>query len=88
MKYKKGQIVPRHLVKSVEPKARHLIKFGADVEVIGKKIKILSEGSAIIVPSVTHVLKKKRQRTVKGFVSIDLHIEGAANKNSGALKWQ
>ncbi|MFT5709309.1 MAG: hypothetical protein ACI9ES_003617 [Oceanospirillaceae bacterium] len=76
MKYKKGQIVPRYLVQSVEPKARHLIKFGADVQVFGRKIIMLSKGCAIYLPATTHVLKKKRQKTVKGFVFVDLSVVG------------
>jgi len=64
---KKGQIVPRYLCKSIERKAQHLVKFGTDVEIIGKSIRILSGGYAIRVASATHVLKKKRQRKVKGF---------------------
>ncbi len=76
MKYKKGQIVPRYLVKSVEPKSSHLVKFGADVEVYGKTIRMLSDGCAIYVPCVTHVLKKKRQRTVKGFDFAGTHVIG------------
>ena len=64
---KKGQIIPKYLCRSVEKKAQHLVKFGADVEIIGKSIKVLSGDYAIHIPSTTHVLKKKRQRTVKGF---------------------
>jgi len=64
---KKGQIVPRYLCKSIERKAQHLVKFGTDVEIIGKSVRLLSDGCAIHIPSTTHVLKKKRQRTVKGF---------------------
>ena len=36
---RKGQIVPRYLCKSIEKKAQHLIKFGADVEIIWHKEK-------------------------------------------------
>jgi hypothetical protein len=73
---KKGQIVPKYLCESVEKKAQHLVKFGADVEIIGKTIKMLSDGYAIHIPSTTHVLKKKNQKTVKGFNLIDLRIIG------------
>lgn len=71
---KKGQIVPKYLCKSIEKKAQHLVKFGADVEVTGKTIKILSDGHAIHIPVVTHVLKKKRQKTVKGFVCVGVSV--------------
>jgi len=77
---KKGQIVPKYLCKSIEKKAQHLVKFGADVEVAGRTIKLLSEGCAICIPSVTHVLKKKQQKTVKGFEFLDVHINGAGFK--------
>jgi len=73
---KKGQIVPKYLCRSVEKKAQHLVKFGADVEVTGKTIKLLSEGCAIVIPYCQHVLKKKRQRTVKGFVMVGITICG------------
>jgi len=72
---RKGQIVPRYLCKSIEKKAQHLIKFGADVEIIGRKIKVLSDGCAITISSATHVLKKKRQRKVKGFAFSVISIE-------------
>jgi len=77
---RKGQIVPKYLCRSVEKKAQHLVKFGADVEITGKTIKLLSEGSAIVIPCTTHVLKKKNQRTVKGFVmtgiTFDCNFDG------------
>ena len=66
---RKGQIVPKYLVRSIEKKAQHLIKFGCDVEIIGMKITGISEGDVIVIPAVTHVLRKKRQRTFKGFTT-------------------
>ena len=85
MKYKKGQIVPRYLVKSIEPKARHLVKFGADVEVLGRAIRMLSDGCAIYIPCVTHVSKKKRQRTVKGFEIVGVNVIGLKRNRSIAF---
>lgn len=73
---RKGQIVPKYLCRSIEKKAQHLVKFGCDVEITGKNIVMLSDGCAITVPSVTHVLKKKRQKTVKGFEAIGVRIVG------------
>ena len=81
---KKGQIVPRYLVESVEPKARHLIKFGCDVEITGRKIKALSFGSIFNVPHITHVMKKKNQRTVKGFRFEDVYVVGCGEGSSFA----
>lgn len=72
---KKGQIVPRYLCESIEKKAQHLVKFGADVEIIGKNIKLLSNGYAILIPTTTHVLKKKNQKTVKGFIMDSVSID-------------
>jgi hypothetical protein len=72
---KKGQIVPKYLCKSIEKKAQHLVKFGADVEVTGRTIKLLGEGCAIYIPAVTHVSKKKQQKTVKGFEFVGVHID-------------
>ena len=71
---KKGQIVPRCLVTCGEPKSRHLVKFGADVRIEGRKITLLTPGYAIEIPLLTHVHKKKRQRTVKGFCFYNLAI--------------
>lgn len=73
---RKGQIVPKYLVESVEKKAQHLIKFGADVRIEGRKITALGGGTCIEVPSTTHVLKKKRQRRVKGFDIYDICFVG------------
>lgn len=71
---RKGQIVPRWLVKSVEKKAQHLITFGADVEICrGKKsVKVLSEGCAFYIPCKKYVLEKKTRRRVKGFTFHDV----------------
>ena len=76
MMKKKGQIVPKYLCESIEKKAQHIVKFGCDVEIKGKQITALSDGCAIRVPSVTHVLKKKRQRAVKGFNITGVHFIG------------
>lgn len=72
---RKGQIVPRYLVKSVERKAQHLVKFGCDVEITGKKIKALSDGYVILIPDVSHVLIKRNRVKVKGFIFYSLTIE-------------
>lgn len=69
---KKGQIVPKYLVTSVEKKAQHVIKFGCDVKINGREITAKSEGYIIHTPNVTHVLKKKRQKTFKGAVADNL----------------
>lgn len=73
---KKGQIVPKYLVASVEKKAQHVIKFGCDVEIKGRKITAKSDGYIIYIPNVTHVLKKKRQITFKGAVVDNLTLMG------------
>jgi hypothetical protein len=82
---KKGQIVPRYLVTCGEPKSRHLVTFGADVMLEGRKITMLTEGSAIVIPHMTHVQKKKRQRTVKGFVIKDITVCGKTELNNTAF---
>ena len=66
---RKGQIVPKWLVKSLEKKAQHVIKFGCDVEICrgSKVVRALSEGCVFHVKHVNHVLKKKNQVRVKGF---------------------
>lgn len=42
--YKKGQCVPRWLVKIDRKKFQHRLKFGCDVELIGKRVFMLNEG--------------------------------------------
>jgi len=48
MFYKKGQIVPRSVVRCKHRKTQHLWVFGADVEIIRRRIRMLSDGSALI----------------------------------------
>jgi len=48
MFYKKGQIVPRSIIRCKHRKTQHLWTFGADVEIIRKRIWMFSEGSALI----------------------------------------
>jgi len=84
---RKGQIVPKYLCKSVEKKAQHLVKFGADVIITGREIRLISRGCAIFIPSATHVLKKKRQKTVKGFELHGLTVVGNGNVDIPLLFW-
>ena len=42
VKYKKGQIVPRYLVRCKRRKTQHLVKFGSDVEVCGREVRATS----------------------------------------------
>ena len=72
---KKGQIVPKYLCRSIEKKAQHTIKFGCDVEIIGKTIKALSDGYIMYLPCID-VLKKKRKRTWKGADCKNLRLIG------------
>ena len=69
---RKGQIVPKCFIKSIEKKAQHIIVFGCDVEICraSKTVRALTDGCIFYVPATTHVLKKKNQVTVKGF-SVD-----------------
>ena len=69
---KKGQIVPKYLVKAVEKKSQHLVKFGCDVEIEGRTLTALDGGTAIIIPEVKYCNMKKNKRLVKGF---DICIE-------------
>ena len=72
---RKGQIVPKYLCRSIEKKAQYTIKFGCDVEITGKTIKMLSGGYAIYAPCID-VLKKKNKRTWKGAVCEGVSIIG------------
>lgn len=81
---RKGQIVPRWLVKSKEKKAQHVVKFRCDVSICrgSRTIKVLSnEGSIFNIPYVTHVLKNKNKRIVKGFIISDITVVGNAEFN-------
>ena len=66
---RKGQIVPKCFIKSIEKKAQHIIVFGCDVGICmaSKTLKALTGGCIFYIPNLTHVLKKKNQVTVKGF---------------------
>lgn len=50
-RFKKGQIVPKRLRLAItsNPKAQHCITFGADVEVSGRTVRLLSDGAAIVI---------------------------------------
>lgn len=57
---RKGQIVPRRFVESIDKKSSHLVKFGCDVQIIGNKITSLNgDGPVIIVPSKNMFSRKK-----------------------------
>lgn len=49
MEYKKGQIVPRRLVRCKNRRIQHAIKFGEDVKVDGRTITVLGVGPAIYI---------------------------------------
>lgn len=70
---RKGQIVPRWLVKS-KNKFSHTVRFGCDVEICGRKIKALSEGSVIELTKAYVGGKNKPKCYVKGVVIDDLHV--------------
>ena len=75
MKKNKGQIVPRYLVDAIEPKSRHLVKFGCDVEITGRTIKATSKGGYIIeIPDIRKV--SNGRRTVKGFNFSHCNFDG------------
>lgn len=47
--YKKGQCVPRWLVRVDRKKFQHKLKFGCDVELVGKCVFMLTEGSGFFI---------------------------------------
>lgn len=63
----KGQIVPKYLIRSIEKKAQHLVKFGCDCEIINDKVYPIADGNVFVIPSTSHVRVKKGKRKVKGF---------------------
>jgi len=85
---RKGQIVPKYLVKSVEKKAQHLVKFGCDVEISGMTVTAINGGVGIIIPDVKYCNTKKNKRRVKGFefgvikfIGTDTCIEATGQQN-------
>ena len=78
---KKGQIVPKNIVRAIERRSQHLVKFGCDCEVINNKVYPMVGGDVFVIPSTTHVRIKKGKRKVKGFdggnCSVDCSKYGA-----------
>lgn len=73
---RKGQIVPKYLVKAFEKKAQHLIKFGCDVEIIGRTVKSINGGVGMILPDVKYCNLNKNKRLVKGFLFNGIDFQG------------
>jgi hypothetical protein len=76
MKYKKGQIVPRFLIRCKNRKTQHLWKFGADVEIIGRKIIAKSEGEVIVRERCYIGGKKGKPRIYDRATPKGIHIQG------------
>mgnify|MGYP000285768532 FL=1 len=53
--YKKGQCVPRWLVRVERKKLQHRLKFGCDVELIGNCVLMLNEGSCFYIDNTKGV---------------------------------
>ena len=77
---RKGSIAPKRLIKSIEKKAQHLVAFGCDCQVINNNIYPLEDGNVFIVSGKSHVLKKKRQKTVKGFDFQKINIDASKGR--------
>jgi hypothetical protein len=82
MKYKKGQIVPRTLVRCKHRKTQHRVKFGADVEVDGRTIKALSNGSVLIINCSYIGGKKGKPRLYLNPIIQNINIIGFMKKRS------
>jgi hypothetical protein len=82
MKYKKGQIVPRRLVRCKSRKTQHTIVFGADVDITGRSITALSDGSVLIFTK-SHIggQKKKPKILIRALVN-DISIIGLTDNNN------
>ena len=74
---RKGQIVPKSIVRAIEKKSQHLVKFGCDCEVINNKVYPISDGDVFVIPSVTHVRIKKGKKKVKGFDGGNAYVNGS-----------
>jgi len=72
---RKGQIVPRSLIKVTPRKLQHKLRFGCDVEIVNKKIKVLDAGDGFLFN-----LKKRRglkpNRVTKPHEMLPLKLNG------------
>ncbi|CAH9016643.1 conserved hypothetical protein [Vibrio phage 150E35-1] len=58
--YKNGSIVPKYLMRTVVSKQQHVLKFGCDVMVEGRKITPVTAGSIFLVPYVETTRHKRK----------------------------
>ncbi|QZI90345.1 hypothetical protein MYOV003v1_p0021 [Vibrio phage 207E48.1] len=58
--YKKGSIVPKYLMRTIDKKQQHVLKFGCDVLVENRRLTPQTEGSIFVVPYVTHTTHRRR----------------------------
>ena len=79
MIYRKGQIVPRRLVRCKSQKTQYMIKFGADVEIKGRSIQMLSDGCALTIEGKGYIggNKGKPRLYIRALLK-DLHVTGYA----------
>ncbi|AUR97818.1 hypothetical protein NVP1244A_116 [Vibrio phage 1.244.A._10N.261.54.C3] len=58
--YKKGSVVPKYLMRTLDKKQQHVLKFGCDVLVDNRRLVPQTEGSIFVVPYVTHTTHKRK----------------------------
>lgn len=86
MFYGKGKIIPRSLIKTKHRKAQHNLKFGCDVDVIGKKIIALTDGYIFDIPLVVFAVRKNGTKQ-KSHTHIEgLDIVGLGNNRSSLIR--
>lgn len=78
---KKGSIIPKRFMASVEKKGQHVLKFGCDIKIVGNTIYPLTQGCVFVVPYAKYVNLKKNKGTNKkrwkGVIMTNkVHIDG------------
>lgn len=63
---RKGQIIPKRIIKATNKKYQHLFKFGCDVEIVGKNVTSLDGGVALIYPNQKTVKRPSKITPVTG----------------------
>lgn len=77
MIYKKGSIVPRRIARCENRKTQHLWTFGADVEVNGGNILVLTEGVVIICKKGFIGGKKGKPKIINRTLIKDVNVVNA-----------
>lgn len=75
---KKGSVVPRYLARASKRHGQHLIKFGVDVKIEGRKITALDTGNTIEIRS--NVFYRGKNKSTISVSVKDIWLEGVKPK--------